>query len=320
MKMKKVLAMTLALIMILGLAACGGAAQEGFTVDKVTATYVSSPLNVPSILEKNEGSMAAMYKEMGLDFGYSDLTSGADQTAALASGDIQILNAVGGASVLLAAANGADIKVISMYSRAPGAFAMFSLDDSLTTPESLKGKSIAGPKGTNLHELLVAYLATAGMSISDVNYVSMDIPSALSAMEAGSVDVALLGGAAAYNAEKAGRHKICDGEGLIAATICTATSQDFYDKNPEIIHAFVDNQARILKYMEENHDEAVAITAKAIDTPVADVEAMLPLYNFSMEISQEDLDLFQATEAFLYDNGMIENHVNVRDLVLELKK
>lgn len=318
--MKKVIALALALIMILSLAACGGSAKEGFTVDKVTATYVSSPLNVPSIIEKQEGSMAAMYKEMGLEFAYSDLTSGADQTAALASGDIQILNAVGGASVLLAAANGADIKVISMYSRAPGAFAMFSLDESLTSPESLKGKSIAGPKGTNLHELLVAYLATAGMTVQDVNYVSMDIPSALSAMESGSIDVALLGGAAAYNAEKAGRHKICDGEGLIAATICTATSQDFYDKNPEIIHAFLENQARILKYMEENHDEAVATTAKAIDTPVADVEAMLPLYDFSMEISENDLDLFQATEEFLYENGMIENHVDVRQLVLELKK
>lgn len=72
------------------------------------------------------------------------------------------LYAVGATSVILSAANGADIKVLNMYSRSPKAFCMYSKDDSLTTPESLKGKTIAGPAGTNLHELLAAYLATGG--------------------------------------------------------------------------------------------------------------------------------------------------------------
>ena len=80
---------------------------------------------------------------------YSELTSGADQTAALASGSIQILNAVGGTSVILAAANGADIKIISMYSTSPGAFQLYSADPEINSPEDLKGKTIAGPKGTN---------------------------------------------------------------------------------------------------------------------------------------------------------------------------
>lgn len=317
--MKKILAIVLSLSMILALAACGGS-KAGFTVDKVNVTYVTSPLNVPSIIEKNQASLQAVYKDMGLEFGYSDLTSGADQTAALASGDIQILNAVGGSSVLLAAANGADIAIISMYSRAPGAFCMFANDTSLDSPESLKGKTIAGPKGTNLHELLVAYLATAGMKIEDVNYVSMDIPSAAAALEAGSIDCALLGGAAAYNAQKAGKYMVCNGEGLIAATICTATSRDFYEKNPDIIHAFIDNQEKILKYMEENEAEALQITADTIDMALEDVQAMYPLYNFSMEMSQEDIKLLQSTEEFLYGSGMIENRVDVNDLILELKK
>ncbi len=316
--MKKILALVLSLSMILALAACGSA-NEGFSVDKVVATYVTSPLNIPSLIEKKEGSFEKVFGEMGLGFGYSPLESGADQTAALASGDIHILNAVGGSSVLLAAANDADIKIISMYSRAPKAFAMFSEDTSLTSPESLRGKSIAGPKGTNLHELLVAYLATAGMTEQDVNYVSMDIPSALAAMENGSIDVALLGGAAAYNAQKAGKHMICDGEGLIAATVCTATSQAFYDRNPQIIEAFLKEQQRLVNYMLENEDAAMQITADTLDMDVEAVKAMYPMYDFSVEISDKDLELLQGTEKFLFDSGMIENHVDVNELVLKLK-
>lgn len=315
--MKKFFALLLCAVMALSLVACSSSGQ--YTVDTVTVTYVQSPLNVPSIIEKAEGSLSKVYEEMGLQFAYSDLTSGADQTAALASGDIQILNAVGGTSVILAAANDLDIKIISMYSRSPEAFMLFSNDESLTTPESLAGKTIAGPKGTNLHELLVAYLATAGMTIDDVNYVSMDIPSAQAALEGNSVDCALMAGPTAYNAIKAGKHLITNGDGLIAATILTATSQKFYDENPAIVEAFVENQQKILTYIQENNEEALATVAQALDMDIEAVKEMYTMYDFSMEISDADLQSLQATEEFLYNAGMIENHVDVTTLVLETK-
>ncbi len=316
--MKKILSLLLCAALTLALAACA-APGGAYTVDKVTVTYVQSPLNVPSILEKEQGSLKAKYKEMGLDFAYSDLTSGADQTAALASGDIQILNAVGGTSVILAKAGGADIKIISMYSRSPKAFMLFSNDESISSPEDLRGKTIAGPKGTNLHELLAAYLNTAGMSMDEVNFVSMDIPSALAALEGGSVDAALQAGPSAYNCMKAGKHLVTNGDGLIAATILTATSQKFYDENPAIIDAFVENQRQILRYIGDNTDEALATVAAAIDMEPEAVREMFAMYDFSMETTQEDLDALQDTAQFLLDSGMIESAVDVRALMLETK-
>lgn len=316
--MKKLLSILLCAALVLSLAACSSSGK--YSVDTVNVTYVQSPLNVPSIIEKAEGSLAKVYEEMGLGFAYSELTSGADQTAALASGDIQILNAVGGTSLIIAAANGADIKIISMYSRSPEAFMLFSNDPTLTTPESLAGKTIAGPKGTNLHELLVAYLATAGMTIDDVDYISMDIPSAQAALEGGSVDCALIAGPAAYNTIKAGKHLVTNGDGLIAATILTATSQEFYDKNPEIIEAFVANQEKILAYINDSNEEALEITAEAIDMDVEAVREMYAMYDFSMEMTDADLAALQATEEFLYNNGMIETHVDVSTLLLDTNK
>ena len=44
---------------------------------------------------------------------YAEITSGADQTQALAAGDVQVLYAVGATSVILSAANDADIKAVS---------------------------------------------------------------------------------------------------------------------------------------------------------------------------------------------------------------
>lgn len=299
--------------LLLAAALCAFAAQPApavetmpgkLSVDRLTFTYVTAPLNVPSIVEKEQGVFAAAFP--GAKIEYAEITSGAHQTQALASGDVQVLYAVGGASVILSAANGADIKVLNMYSRAPRAFCLFSRDKSLASPESLRGKTIAGPTGTNLHELLVAYLNTAGMKIEDVNYVGMSIPDAKAALDGGSVDVAMLGGAAAYNAQKAGYHKITDGEGLIQAIICVAVTKKFHDAHPDVIAKLAEAQDKITAYMRDHEDEAIGAAAKALDLDEAGVRDMYAFYNFSTEISAADREGFQKTADFMFRSGMIE--------------
>ena len=56
---------------------------------KLTFTYVTSPLNIPSIIEKDQKIFANEFK--GTPVEYAEITSGAEQTQALASGDVQIL-------------------------------------------------------------------------------------------------------------------------------------------------------------------------------------------------------------------------------------
>lgn len=111
-------------------------APEAPTVDEVTLTYVTSPLNLPSITEREIGTFADAFGDAGVDVAYSELTTGPEQTAALASGDIQLLFAVGATSVILSAANGADIAIVDMYSRSPEAFMLISGADGPTSPTS----------------------------------------------------------------------------------------------------------------------------------------------------------------------------------------
>ena len=286
-------------------------------LNKLVFTYVTSPLNVPTIIEKNQGIFAKDFEEMGITTDYAELTSGADQTQALASGDVQVLYAVGATSVILSAANGADIKVLNMYSRSPKAFCMYSKDDTLNSPESLKGKTIAGPTGTNLHELLVSYLAQADMTLDDVNYVNMSIPDAKAGLDGGSVDVAFLAGAAAYNAEKQGCHKVTDGEGLIKAIIAVATTQKFYDEHPEVIAQLEKSQQEIADFMKENPDETISIVAKELDLDEEAVKEMYGYYDFSLDISDDDKEGFQKTADFMLESGMIDEPLDVNTLFIQ---
>lgn len=308
---KKILSMIMVACMAtVSLVGCGNSKTEAFP-DKLTFTYVTAPLNVPSIVERAEGFFADELDDLGIRVEYAELTSGADQTQALASGDVQVLYGVGASSIILSAANGADIKVLNMYSRSPKAFCLYAKDQTIQSAEDLRGKTVAGPTGTNLHELLVAFLATADMTIEDVNYVNMSIPDAKAALDGGSIDAALVAGATAYQAEQQGYHKVADGEGLIDAIIAVAVTNEFYEKNPKIIKELMDAQEDIAEFMREDRTEAFAMTAKALDLNVDAVKEMYQYYDFSTKITNNDKNGFQRTADFMYENGMIEKKLDV---------
>ena len=317
MMKKRFLSLIMAAAMIAGIVAGCGAKEKAELPEKLVFTYVTAPLNVPSIIEKEKGIFAKTFEEMGIEVEYAEITSGADQTQALASGDVQVLYAVGASSVILSAANDADIKVLNMYSRSPKAFCMYAKDGSLTSPESLRGKKIAGPAGTNLHELLVAYLATADMTIEDVEYINMTIPDSKAALEGGSIDVALLAGATAYMAQQQGLNLVADGEGLIDADIAVAVTDEFYNKYPEIIEKLGQAQDEIATFIQENQAEAYEIVANALDLEVSAVEDMVQYYDFSTETTGKDKEGFKKTADFMFETGMIETELDVNTLFYE---
>ncbi|MFV0497631.1 MAG: ABC transporter substrate-binding protein [Candidatus Fimivivens sp.] len=339
--MKRIISLFTALAITAAFTGCGGAsslpssgeapvssqtdvssdapAAPNFTVDKIGVTYVKSPLNVPSIIEKEKGIFTEAFAEYGLSVDYSNLTAGPEQTQALASGDLQFLYAVGATSVILSASNGADIKILNTYSRSPEAFRLFAgKDGAITSAEQLKGKKIGGPKGTILHELLIAYLATADLTEADIDFVSMGLPEAQAALVGGSLDGALLAGPSAYNMAKDGYQIVTTGEGFVDATIVVATSGSFYEKNPLLVNRFLEAQNTIAQYMADHKQEILEITAKETELSIEAVEEMFPMYDFNTEITAADIASMKKTEQFMRDNAMIETPVDIDALILKV--
>ena len=322
MKLTKSLKNKLAVVLAAGVlmtSMVGCRSTNESNLEELTITHVTSPLNVPSIIQKNKNMFAEEFKANGKEMtvNYAEITSGADQTQALASGDVDILYAVGGTSVISAAANGADIKILNMYSRSPEAFCMYSHDENIKSAQDLKGKTIAGPVGTNLHQLLVAYLEKAGMTIDDVNYVNMAIPDAKAALDGKSIDVALLAGPTAYKANKQGYNLVTNGKGLTDAVIAVAVTEKFYNEHKKDLEIFMNAEENIIKYINENHKEAMEIVAKELDLEKSAVEEMYKQYDFNMETTDADIKAFQNVADFMLKTGMIETEVNAEELFIK---
>lgn len=286
---------------------------------EINVTYVKAPLNVPSILEKNDSLFENEFKADNITVNWPEITEGPAQTEALASKSIDFAHCLGGTSAIIAASNGVDLKIIGSYSQAPEAFMIVTNDKDIKSAKDLKGKKIGGPKGTILHQVLIASLKEEGLDIDDVEYTDMQIPDAVTAMGSGDIDCALVAGPVALKCLNSGSTKVCDGKGLVSGITLTAVNGEFAKQNPEIVERFMKVHKDTLKYMEENYDEMISKVAKELDISEDDAKSLYKLYDFNPEIEDEEIKALNDTQDFLIENKMQENKVNIEDYILDVK-
>ena len=285
----------------------------------ITITYVKAPLNVPSILEKKLAAFDKEFAKDNIKVSYPEITVGSKQTEAMAAGSLDFAHCLGGTSAILAAANGVDLKIISMYSRAPKAFVVLVKGTAIQNIADLKGKKVAGPKGTILHQLILAALAKNGLRPDDIQFVSMDLPSSAAALMNGSVDAALSAGPDAIRAEKAGARILTNGEGLVEATIVTAVRGDFLTKQPELVKRFLTVHQAAVAHIKANPEEALQLTAAETGLPLETVRQMLPWYDFDPTIKPSDIAELKRTQDFLIQNGMLKKSIEIEKIIAQIK-
>lgn len=312
-----VLAVLILAVSVLGGCASGSdTAQAPEAKEQVSISYVKLPLNVPSIVEKKEALFEKAYGEKGIEVVFSEITQGSKMTEAVAAGSLDFCNALGGTSAILAAANGVDIKVIGTYSRAPKAFTIMAGSEEILGIEDLKGKTVVGPKGTILHQLLLGALVEKGMGLEDVEFINMGIGDGLAALSSGNADAALVAGPAVTLALEAGNHVIETGEGLLDATIVIATSGDMVENYPDLVETYLQVHADSLAFMQSNPEETWAMAAEETGISVEAVKTMYPWYDFNPEITGKDVEELEKTQTFLIENGMLEQEIDLETILV----
>ncbi|MBP8743080.1 MAG: ABC transporter substrate-binding protein, partial [Acidaminococcaceae bacterium] len=98
--MKKSLLMTLVAFIACAALVLTGCANKTKSDEKKAATpsslkitYVKSPLNIPSIIDKNNQTIANSFAKNNTKVSFPDINSGAKQTEALAAGSLDICSA-----------------------------------------------------------------------------------------------------------------------------------------------------------------------------------------------------------------------------------
>ncbi len=301
------------------LSGCGAdnTAKSAPKLDTIHMTYVKSPLNIPSIVEKHDQVFEKGFEKDGIKIVYSDLDAGPKQTEAMAAGSIDITHALGGTSAILAAANGVDVKIIGMYSRAPEAFTIMTQDPSIQSIADLKGKTIAGPKGTILHQLLLTALEKNGMTAEDVQFVSMGIPQGAAALLNGSADAALIAGPQTLKLQQEGARILTTGKGLLDASIVIAVRGDFLKNYPEAVKKFMDLHRGVVQSYLADPSTTYAAAMEETGLTQEQIQSMAPWYDFDPSIKDSDIEDLNKTQDFLIQTGMLEKDkkIDIRSIL-----
>lgn len=323
---QKLIALLLTLFTLTAiLAGCGGSAPKApekkaaAPLKELKVTYVKQPLNIPSIVDKANQTIVKGFEKDGTKVTFPEISSGAKQTEALAAGSLDIASCLGGTSAILAASNGADVKVVGIYSRAPKAFNIMVKDPAIKTAADLKGKRVVGPKGTILHQILAAALVKEKLTLKDVEFRSIGIPAAVNALLAGEADAALVAGADVLRAQRAGARILANGEGLVNATIVIGVSGKFLKEHPETVKKYMALHQESIDFMKKNQDKAFEFTAKETGLSPEDVKLMAPWYDFSTSITAKDLKDLEETQEFLLANDMQKKKIDIKSMIAEVK-
>ncbi len=291
------------LVCLAGLATAGA-------VKEINVSYVKSPFNLQIMIMKAKGLLEKEFAADGIAVNWHEITSGAKQAQAIAAGSLDIASVINSTSVLLANAGGNPVKIIGGVSRPSKTFAIVAGENGPKTIAELKGKTVAGPKGTVLHQLLLAALAKEGMSESDVNHVSMDLPKARTAMLAGQVDAALLAASLVINAVEAGAHVVTTAEGLVVPTLVIGAREGFIRERPDLVARYLKVFREAMRFIEQNPEEAVAIGVAEHGISLEEGKTLTDWADFTDHLLPTDIVNMRADFAFLKTQEKLKNEVD----------
>jgi aliphatic sulfonates family ABC transporter substrate-binding protein len=308
-------------IALLGIAAAsvfaGGSADKKTAYpDTITVSYVESPFNLQCMIMRDQGLLEKAFASKNIKVKWASINSGADQTQAMAAGSLDIATVINSASIILANAAGNEVDIAGIVSRPKQSFALMVGANGPATIEELKGKTIAGPKGTVLHQMLVAALASKGMSIRDVNFMQMGIPEARNALLSGQIDGALQAAATIIRDKAAGAKVLFTADGYLTPVLYSAVRPAFAKKYPELLQIYLAVQKSTYDWIVANPDAAIAVGCKYQDISKEDGAQLYAWNGMANTFTAADMDALKADEKFLLDQGMIDHEVDVEKFCL----
>lgn len=307
-------------VMIAGaIAAVTAFSQAAFAAKgEINIAYVKSPFNLQNIVMKQHQLLEKEFKKDGIKVNWFSINSGAQQAQAMAAGALDVSAVMNTASLLMT--NGADnrVYVATGVARPTQVFAIVGKPGQQMKVEDLKGKKVAGPKGTVLHQVLVAALQSKGLKASDVELIQMDIPKAHAALLGGHVDAALLAAGNIIQANAANAKTIATAQGYVDPLLVVAVSEKFAKENPQLLERIVKVHRSTTKWIEQNQDKAIAMGAKEQGISIEDARKLAQWSHYFDVLTPKDLQSLVNDQNFLFENDMMKKKVDTKSLVLPM--
>jgi sulfonate transport system substrate-binding protein len=265
---------------------------------------------------KERRMLEQAFAPLGVTVRWHNINSGPAQTMAMAAGSLDIAPVINSASVILANAAGNPVEIAALVCRPKQTFALMVGPNGPRNIRELRGKIVAGAKGSVLHQMLIAALIKEGMKASDVSFIQMDINEARTALLANRVDAALQTSSLIIRNEEAGMRTLFTADGYINPLLFTVVRPTFAKNYPELLRIYLDVQEKAYDWIIANPTEAVEIGSRIHQISVEEGMKLYRWSGFTKVMDAEDVASLEADVDFLYQQDMIELKINPRSFIL----
>ena len=322
--MKRILAFIILLALSLGLlTGCGGSAPAGDTAagsgantaEEVHIAIQPSAAFIPLFIAREMGWIEEALAEYGVEVTWNDFESGPPMNESMASGDSDF-GVIGDVPTVSAIAAGQQNEVVAIAAQAADSYAVLvAADSDITSAADLAGRRVATVVGSTGHNLTQKFLATAGLSIDDVELVNISAGDAATVLANHEVDAVSIWEPNVTRLVDSGVAKIvAEGTDVgLAGTNTIVARKAFAEANPEIVSVVLEQYARAAAAIDTLDEETWAKVAEDLSLDVDQVKSILPKYNFSVVITQEDIDALNDTIAFLVGIDAISEAYDIGD-------
>jgi len=282
----------------------------------VNVSYVPTPFNLQIMVMKERRMLENAFAPLGVTVRWHTINTGADSTWAIAAGSLDIASVINSTSIILANAADNPVHIAAIVSRSSQNFALMVLPGGPRTIRELKGKTVAGPKGSVLHQMLLAALAREGMKSTDINLMHMELPAARTALLAKRVDAALQAGSLIIRNEEAGMHTIITADGYLTPLLFTAVRPAFEKNNPDLLQIYLRVQTEAYEWIAANTTEAVAMGSRIMQISPEEGTKLFQWSGMARVMEQSDIKAMEEDTDFLYQQKMITRKLDPRQFIL----
>jgi NitT/TauT family transport system substrate-binding protein len=169
----------------------------------------------------------------------------------------------------------------------------------------LKGKRIAYTAGTGGEVYTMELLKKAGLGKDDVTLVNLRPQDMVAALSSASIDAYgtwephIANGIRALGAKATP----LDTKGVYAETFNIVVMQDYLQKKPDVVKAFLKSLVEAETWIKANPDEAIKIVAEFVRMPVDELKPIWQDYVYQVALDAQVLDVLNAHAGWRLASG-----------------
>ena len=249
------------------------------------------------------------FKDEGLDAEVTVFTTGATATEAfragrgdfISAGDLPSAAMWKTGNVIGLAPLSADTEIFGIVGK-----------KEINAPGDLRGRKVATRIGSTGEFLLYRYLASGGLSPSDISIVDLAPPDMVVALVHGDIDAFAWLAPFTTRAMSTGTNikLITSAKGLANNRIILSVTRSFANQTPERVGAVLRATKRATEFVRSNPEEATKIWADAVQGNVAQSLPVVRLITYDMTFNDAFVNDMNELAKFMVQKGALKEPIN----------